>query len=138
MAKATDIRIREVSYDFEQHQYRTPLKFGGVPTDHCILFNVRITVETRDRKIGHGFGSMPLGNVWAFPPRYVPFDQSLAAMKILAAKTVAKLADHQLMAHPIDHTEVLEPIFLQLATEISSQMNLSVPIPKLCQRAPEA
>ena len=40
MGKGTDIRIREVSFDFEQHQYRTPLKFGGVPTDHCILFNV--------------------------------------------------------------------------------------------------
>jgi L-alanine-DL-glutamate epimerase-like enolase superfamily enzyme len=132
MAKATDIRIREVSCDFEQHQYRTPLKFGGVPTDHCVLFNVQMTVETRDRKIGRGFGSMPLGNVWAFPPRYVPFDQSLAAMKTLAAKAVAKLEGHQLMAHPIDHSEVLEPIFLQLAAEISDQMNLSVPIPKLC------
>ena len=31
MPKPTDIRILDVHYDFEEHQYRTPLKFGGVP-----------------------------------------------------------------------------------------------------------
>ena len=107
MGKGTDIRIREVSFDFEQHQYRTPLKFGGVPTDHCILFNVRMVVETRAQKIGHGFGSMPLGNVWAFPPRYVPFEQSLSAMKQLAEQSVAKTREHHLIAHPLDHSEIL-------------------------------
>ncbi len=132
MGRATDIRIREVCFDFEQHQYRTPLKFGGVPTNHCVLFNVKLVVETRDHKIGYGFGSMPLGNVWAFPPRYVPFDQSLEAMKQLAEESATKINDHQLTAHPLDHSEALEPIFLQLATQISDQMELSIPIPKLC------
>ena len=132
MGKGTDIRIREVSFDFEQHQYRTPLKFGGVPTDHCILFNVKMVVETRDQKIGHGFGSMPLGNVWAFPPRYVPFEQSLSAMKQLAEQSVAKTREHQLIAHPLDHSEILEPVFTELSKQISDQMGLSLPIPKLC------
>ena len=31
MSKSTDIRILDVSYDFEEYQYRTPLKFGGCP-----------------------------------------------------------------------------------------------------------
>ena len=93
MPKSTDTRILDVHYDFEEHQYRTPLKFGGVPTDHCVLFNVRMHVQTRDGKETEGQGSMPLGNVWAFPPRYAPFDQSLAAMKKLAELAVDATKD---------------------------------------------
>ena len=86
MAKPSDIRILEVAYDFEEHPYRTPLKFGGVRTDRCVLFNVRLRAQTRGGKEAEGFGSMPLGNVWAFPPRHVPFADSLEAMKRLAAQ----------------------------------------------------
>ena len=132
MPKPTDIRILDVHYDFEEHQYRTPLKFGGVPTNHCVLFNVRIQIQTRDGKKAEGKGSMPLGNVWAFPPRYAPFDQSLAAMKKLAELAAAATQDCMLCAHPLELSEVLEPEFLQIADALSDTMQLASPIPKLC------
>ena len=132
MPKPTDIRILDVAYSFEEHQYRTPLKFGGVPTDHCILFNVQILVQTRDGKEAVGNGSMPLGNVWAFPPRYVPFEQSLTAMKQLAELTIDLTRDCAHYAHPLELSDVLEPEFLQIASELSQTMQLEIPIPKLC------
>ncbi len=132
MPKPTDIRILDVQYDFEEHQYRTPLKFGGVPTDHCVLFNVRMLVQTLDGRVAEGRGSTPLGNVWAFPPRYVPFDQSLAAMKKLAELAVDASRDCTLCAHPLELSDVLEPEFLQIADELSQEMQLTTPIPKLC------
>ena len=132
MPKPTDIRILDVQYDFEEHQYRTPLKFGGVPTDHCVLFNVRMQVQTRAGKEAEGKGSMPLGNVWAFPPRYVPFDQSLTAMKNLAELAVDAAQGCTLSAHPLELSDVLEPVFLQIADELSQEMQLTSPIPKLC------
>ena len=132
MPKSTDIRIFDVHYDFEEHQYRTPLKFGGVPTDHCVLFNVRMQVQTRDGKAAEGKGSMPLGNVWAFPPRYAPFDQSLAAMKKLAELAVAATQDCELCAHPLELSEALEPEFLRIADALSDTMQLASPMPKLC------
>ena len=132
MPKPTDIRILDVHYDFEEHQYRTPLKFGGVPTDHCVLFNVRIRVQTRDGKEAEGKGSMPLGNVWAFPPRYAPFDESLAAMKKLAELAIKATQDCTLCAHPLELSEVLEPEFLRIADALSDTMQLTSPVPKLC------
>ncbi len=132
MPKPTDIRILDVQFDFEEHQYRTPLKFGGVPTDHCVLFNVWMRVQTHDGKEAEGIGSTPLGNVWAFPPRYVPFDQSLAAMKNLAKLAVEKTRECTLCAHPLELSDVLEPIFLQIADELSQEMQLKSPIPMLC------
>ncbi len=132
MPKPTDIRILDVQYDFEKHQYRTPLKFGGVPTDHCVLFNVRIQVQTLSGHEAEGKGSMPLGNVWAFPPRFVPFEQSLSAMINIAEIAVETTRTCTLTAHPLEFSEILEPQFLQIADELSQTMELSTPIPKLC------
>ena len=132
MPKSTDIRILDVNYDFEEYQYRTPLKFGGVPTDRCVLFNVRVQMQTRAGARAEGFGSMPLGNVWAFPPRYVPFDQSLEAMKRLSGLLVQTTRECNLCAHPVDLSETLEPEFLRIAAELSKEMQLTTPIPKLC------
>jgi len=132
MPKSTDIQILDVNYDLLEYQYRTPLKFGGVPTDRCVLFNVRVQVQTCDGKEAEGLGSMPLGNVWAFPPRYVPFDRSLEAMKRLSGLLVQATRECNLCAHPIDLSEALEPEFLRIAAELSEQMQLATPIPKLC------
>jgi L-alanine-DL-glutamate epimerase-like enolase superfamily enzyme len=96
------------------------------------LFNVRGQVQTHDGKEAEGFGSMPLGNVWAFPPRYVPFDQSLEAMKRLSGLLVQTTRECNVCAHPVDLSEVLEPEFMRMAAELSEEMQLATPIPKLC------
>ncbi|MBM3215488.1 hypothetical protein FJZ36_11295 [Candidatus Poribacteria bacterium] len=132
MAKGSDIRVLDVEHDFAEYRYRTPLKFGGVPTDHCVLFNVRIRVRTRDGREAEGFGSMPLGNAWSFPPRYMPFDQSLRAMRELAALLADATRECALCAHPLVWSETLEPIFLRLADELAQRMDLANPMPKLC------
>lgn len=132
MLKSTDIQILDINHDFERYQYRTPLKFGGVSTDGCVLLNVRVQVQTRDGKMAEGLGSMPLGNVWAFPPRYVAFDQSLEAMKRLSGLIVEATRECNLCAHPVDISEALEPEYLRIAAELSEEMQLAGPIPKLC------
>ena len=63
---------------------------------------------------------MPLGNVWAFPPRYAPFDESLAAMKKLAELAVTATKNCTRCGHPLELSEVLEPEFLRLAAAVGS------------------
>jgi len=132
MAASSDIRLLAVEHEFEEYRYRTPLKFGGVPTDRCVLFNVRVHVRTRDGREAVGFGSMPLGNAWSFPTRYVPFETSLLAMKRLAERYVSIAAQCTETAHPLDLSALLEPLFLDAAAELSNEMGLTTPIPKLC------
>src|SRR5438067_2120762 len=67
LVKATDIRIETLSFSYEDFQYRTPIKFGGTAVDRATLLNVECTVRTMAGRAARGFGSMPLGNVWAFP-----------------------------------------------------------------------
>ena len=130
--KATDIRIEEISYQFEEFKYRAPYKFGGVPVDRATIINVNCTVRTGNGKIAKGFGSMPLGNVWAFPSRTMPYEKTLGAMKALAARINKITASYQEFGHPIDLNLALEPAYLQAAIEVTKELQLDAPIPKLC------
>ena len=83
---ATDIRICDAEYRTEDYRYRTPIKFGGVALDRVTLLNVSMTVETKSGTVATGTGSMPLGNVWAWPSKTLTYDQTLGEMIELAAQ----------------------------------------------------
>ena len=74
MPKPTDIRLVSVEAQTNRIAYRTPIKFGGTALDRVTLLNVTCRVRTRTGKSAEGFGSMPLGNVWAFPSRLLSYD----------------------------------------------------------------
>ncbi len=61
--KATDIRIDEIRFGYEDYLYRTPIKFGGSVVDRVTLLNVNCVVSTANGKSAKGFGSMPISNV---------------------------------------------------------------------------
>jgi L-alanine-DL-glutamate epimerase-like enolase superfamily enzyme len=124
--KATDIRIQDVTYSYEDFHYRTPIKFGGVALDRVTICNVEATVETRTGRIARGFGSMPLGNVWSFPSKTLTYDQTLDAMKRVVGRIVQINQDCGESGHPMDLTHALEPAYLAAAREID------VGIPILC------
>jgi L-alanine-DL-glutamate epimerase-like enolase superfamily enzyme len=125
---STDVRIKELSTSTEDFLYRTPIKFGGTEVDRVTLLNVKVTLESRAGKTAQGFGSMPMGNVWSFPSKTLRYDETLAAMKTLAAKVEKITRDHKEYGHPVDLNHSLEPMWLAAAQEIK----LAQPIPKLC------
>ena len=109
MSKSTDIRIREITTDTEEWLYRSPIKFGGVALDRATILNVHCIVETRSGKIAEGFGSMPLGNVWAYPSKTMKYDDTRAAMKAVFERVLPITRDYNEFGHPIDITHALEP-----------------------------
>src|SRR5215813_6760886 len=131
-AGPTDIRVEDLTFDYEEFLYRAPYKFGGVPVDRATILNVNVTVRTRDGKTAKGFGSMPMGNVWSFPSREMSYNTTLYAMKSLAERIAKITSGHKEFGHPIDINAALEPEYLKAAAEISKPPMLSSPIPKLC------
>jgi L-alanine-DL-glutamate epimerase-like enolase superfamily enzyme len=131
-AKPTDIRIRDISFDYEDFHYRAPLKFGGVAIDRVTLLNVNCVVEGSTGRTSRGFGSMPLGNVWSFPSKVLSYDDTLRAMKALAERIARIAAECKEPGHPINLAWSLEPSYLEAADEVSRQLGLPEPIPKLC------
>lgn len=129
---ATDIRIKEIRFAYEDHQFRTPIKFGGVAVDRASLLNVHCVVETLGGRTARGFGSMPLGNVWSFPSKVLSYDATLGAMKALTEQVALLTSQHREAGHPIDLTWALEPAYLKAAEEVTRSLALAEPIPHLC------
>jgi len=129
-ARPNHVRVHEVSFDYEDYLYRTPIKFGGNVVDRVTLLNVHCEIRDARGRAAHGFGSMPLGNVWSFPA--LPYDITLAAMKALAARIASITKDAQTWGHSIEINAALEPAYLRAADEVSKQQRLATPIPKLC------
>src|SRR2546427_12253780 len=111
-ASATDIRVAEVRHGYEDYLYRAPYKFGGRVVDRVTILNVSCRVESRGGKSAWGFGSMTMGNMWAFPSPTMSYDTTLGAMKELAARIDRITARCTEVGHPLDLNRVLEPEYL--------------------------
>src|SRR5262249_45401230 len=94
--------------------------------------NIHCTVETVAGKIGRGFGSMPLGNVWSFPSRALSYDQTLDAMKRLVERIAQVTRECKETGHPIDLTVGMEPAYLDATDELTASLKLPEKIPVLC------
>jgi L-alanine-DL-glutamate epimerase-like enolase superfamily enzyme len=130
--KSSDIRIKDVRIAYEDFLYRTPYEFGGRDVDRVTLLNVHCTVETLSGHVAEGFGSMTMGNLWAFPSKTLSYDTTLEAMRRLAERIRKITASYSEPGHPIDINFALEPEYLRAAAQVTRAMHLSEPIPKLC------
>jgi L-alanine-DL-glutamate epimerase-like enolase superfamily enzyme len=133
VSKPTDIRLLEVKAQTERHAYRTPIKFGGRVVNDAVLVNVTVDVETRDGRRGQGFGSMPMGNVWAWPTDNVPVETTLNAMVDLAQRLVRAANDYRGIGHPLEITHDLSQGYQSAADEVAGAGELAEPIPRLAQ-----
>ena len=133
MSKPTDVRIVNVALDTERIDYRSPIKFGGRVVTDVVIANVALDVQTRDGRRGRGFGSMPIGNVWAWPSSSVTPAQSLDAMKRFAEGLVKVVANYRGCGHPLDITRELAEDHGSLADSVVQSMGLAEPMPKLAE-----
>jgi len=133
VSKVTDIRLLEVTSETEQFNYRTPIKFGGRVLSDVVLLHVTAEVETRDRRRGTGFGSMPVGHIWGWPTDIVSTDATLAAMTELGRRLARQANDYQGIGHPLEITHELAQTYQPTAGEITAAAALAEPMPRLAQ-----
>ncbi len=134
MPKSTDIRLLSVSSESEKIVYRAPIKFGGRVVTAATLLHVKAEVETRDGRRGQGLGSMPMGNVWAWPTQDTPVDDTLAAMVLLGERLVRDANTYQDWGHPLDITHDLAAKYPSAADAATRALGLSEKMPALAQR----
>ncbi|MBM3727929.1 MAG: hypothetical protein FJW40_21200 [Acidobacteria bacterium] len=131
-AATTEISVGDIKVTYEDHLYRAPIKFGGNIVDKVTLMNVDLVIHAPGGKTVKGFASMPMGNVWSFPSKKLSYDVTLNAMRELAGRIQKLTANSKLKGHPIDINVALEPEYLKAAAEVTRQLKLAEPIPKLC------
>lgn len=133
MPKPTDIRVKDATLTVASYPFRTPLKFGGRIMDSTRIMNVQVTVESRGGKHAVGFGSMPVGNIWAWPSDAVAPNDTLKAMEAFAEKIVRLTDALDEYEHPLDTIFTISAEYDHLARQTSRELGLAEPLPALAQ-----
>jgi L-alanine-DL-glutamate epimerase-like enolase superfamily enzyme len=133
VSQSTDIRLCDLRGEIESIAYRSPMKFGGRVVTDATLLHVTADVELRDGRRGSGFGSMPLGNVWAWPSNVLAASETLTAMIALGQDLVRDCSSFRVWGHPLEISHALAPRQALLATRVAERLALTEPIPKLAQ-----
>ncbi len=131
--KSSDIRVVDVHTDTEHIDYRTPMKFGGRVVTAVTLLNVTLTVETRDGRRGQGFGSMTVGNVWAWPSLRLTAEQTLQAMVETGRQIAHNAGQYHGQGHPLEIMHDLSADYASTAEEVVRRAALAEPMPRLAQ-----
>jgi L-alanine-DL-glutamate epimerase-like enolase superfamily enzyme len=133
MSKPTDIRICDARASTQYFKYRAPAKFGGRTVTDVVLLDVTVDVETRDGRRGRGFGSMPVGNIWAWPSQKLSTEQSLAAMIEFGERMVRHANEYRGIGHPLEITHELSSAQRSEADTVVRESSLAEPMPRLAQ-----
>ncbi len=133
MPASTDVRIVDASCTFESVPFRAPLKFGGRIVDKSFLINVEVMVETQAGKHVSGYGSMPVGNVWAWPTSQLTGDQTETAMKEFAERITTMATEIPHYAHPIELMYDLAAEYKHLGRTICEGHRFDEGMPELAQ-----
>ncbi len=133
MAKSTDINLKMARCETERIGYRTPMKFGGRVVTDVTLLHVYVDVETNDGRRATGYGSMPMGNVWAWPSSRCSNDETLGSMIEFAGECVDRAGLYMLSGHPLDVTTDLATDHASIAADIKAKLGLAEPLTKLAQ-----
>lgn len=121
------VRVVDVQLGEESFRYRTPIKFGGVALDRATILNAHVVIEDKQGRQQVGFGSMPMGNVWAFPSRDLTYDQTLAMMQELAEEVAHLTRAYQGWGHPLELHHELQPAYEKMLAERSQLASVNIP-----------
>ncbi len=98
-----------------------------------VQLHVEVEVETVGGRRAIGFGSMPMGNVWAWPALTATTEQTLATMIELGHRFVAAADGSGLVGHPLDVTRSLAVTHPAIASEATAELGVQDPVPPLAQ-----
>ncbi len=124
MSRPSAVRILEVNTSTQRIRYRQPMKFGGRVVRDALLLDVAVQVEARNGLRGCGFGSMPLGNVWAWPSQTLTNEQTRAAMLELGERIAGQASHFPDRAHPLEITAVVARSYESLAEQVQRDHQL--------------
>ncbi len=130
--KPTDIQLTGVRCSTQSFDYRSPMKFGGRVVRDVTLLDVVVDVRTRNGRTGQGFGSMTMGNIWAWPGGKTDPRQSLETMIAFGKEVVREANGFKEFGHPLELMHEFSNCHVPIAERLAPDRQ-SEKIPKLAQ-----
>jgi len=130
--KPTDIQIVETSCSTQEFAYRSPMKFGGRVVRDVVLLDVTVKVQSRSGKIGTGFGSMTMGNIWAWSGGKTEPADALNMMIRFGKETARQAGYYREFGHPLELSHDFALQYDAIAQNVLAATTPE-PIPRLAQ-----
>jgi L-alanine-DL-glutamate epimerase-like enolase superfamily enzyme len=130
--RQSDIRIESVTYRYEEHRFRTPLRFARAVVDRLTMLTAECKVRAASGREATGFGVLPLNYTFTYPSRNLTPAARLDAIKELVVQISKITGEHKEFGHPIDINWELAPQYDKAAADVSRKLQLTDPIPRLC------
>lgn len=131
--KPTDVRIREISFNTEDFAFRVPLKFGSAVVQMLTIIHVSAVLESRSGKRGTGYGSMPVGNAWAWPSRKLAPAKTHQIMIEFGKRFADQARICSDYGDPFELSARLGKNRIPIAKALADEFSLSESIPALAQ-----
>ncbi|MDR1925755.1 MAG: hypothetical protein LBQ66_15410 [Planctomycetaceae bacterium] len=134
--KPTDIQIVNAFYSTQKFFYRSPMKFGGRVVRDVYLLDIFVKVATKSGKTAVGYGSMTMGNIWAWPGGKTTPELALDAMIDFGKNVMVEAKKFKEFGHPLELAYDFAKSYDQIARETIDKnfsQKISEPIPKLAQ-----
>src|SRR5688572_23355372 len=100
--RATDVRVADLSYRFDDYVYRAPVKFAGAIMDRATVITVECTVKTAGGKSARGVGVMPFNHIFSYPSKRMSHEEKNEVMKALAARIARATQAYPIAGHPLE------------------------------------
>jgi L-alanine-DL-glutamate epimerase-like enolase superfamily enzyme len=130
--RQSDIRIQSVTHRYEEHTFRTPLKFARTVVNRLTVLTVECKVRSVSGKEATGFGVLPLNYTFTYPSKALTPAVRLDAIKELVRQISKITGEHKEFGHSIDINWELAPAYEKAAAEVTRKLQLADPLPKLC------
>jgi L-alanine-DL-glutamate epimerase-like enolase superfamily enzyme len=130
--KPTDVQIVETSCSTQEFAYRSPMKFGGRVVRDVVLLDVTVKVRSRSGKTGTGFGSMTVGNIWAWSGGKTDPADALDTMVRFGKEIARNAANYGEFGHPLELSYDFARQYDAISQEVLA-VTAQEPMPRLAQ-----
>ncbi len=132
MALATDIRVIEANTEHRSFRFRTPLELSTGKITEISQVRAAVRVADRGGRSAAGYGTIFLGDLWAWPSGRVHSPQRVAAMQALCDLLATGLPTVAEYAHPMQvGTALLGDYLHRCSAEVTRARSLPEPISHL-------
>lgn len=120
----TDIFLKDVTSWTEHYAYRAPMKFGGRVVKDVTILNVKVEVESRAGLRGTGYGSMTMGNAWAWISSALTNEQTLDCMVSFGRQICSVASEYSEAGHPMELCRAISAFYEKNAAQVMEAKGL--------------
>jgi len=127
----TDVKVKDISIEYEEFEYRTPFKFGASIATHCVYSTCTVVLEDGGGKTASGTGALPMGTSWGWPSKKMDLKARREPLLEVQSEFGKRMLEAGVSGHPMDIAHEVKPVIEELRGAANDREKPVDPMPEL-------